>query len=119
MNTYEGLFIFADTLKDEELTELQDRALAEVERQGGKVLGTKRLGRRSFARTMNKKDSGIYVRAVFELAPEKVTPLIARYNLSEDIFRVQVTRGDEKSMSMVTTEPAAEKRQGEASKGTA
>lgn len=101
MNTYEGLFIFADTLKDDELKEVQDRALAEVERQGGKVLGVKKLGRRSFARAMSKRDSGIYVRAVFELAPESVTPLLARYNLSEEVFRIQITRGDEKSMSMV------------------
>ncbi len=118
LNKYEGLFIFSDTLKDDELTEARDRAMAEVDRQGGKVLGVKKLGRRSFARAMNKKDSGIYVRAVFELDPEKVTPLLARYNLSEDVFRVQVTRGDEKSMSMVATEPTAEAGEGATAKGT-
>ncbi len=118
MNTYEGLFIFADTLKDDELTAVQESAMAEVDRQGGKVLGVKKLGRRSFARPMSKKDSGIYVRAVFELAPEKVTPLLARYNLSEDVFRVQVTRGDEKSMSMVASEPVAEAKEAGASEGT-
>lgn len=107
MNTYEGLFIFAETLKDDEFKAVQDRALAEVERQGGKVLGARKLGRRTFARPMSKKDAGIYLRAVFELAPENVTPLLARYKLSEDVFRIQITRGDEKSMDMVA-EPAAD-----------
>ena len=114
MNTYEGLFIFADTLKEDEFKEVQDRALAEIERQGGKLLGAKKLGRRSFARAMNKRDSGIYLRAVFELAPESVTPLLARYNLSEDVFRIQITRGDEKSMSMVSEPPPAEPAEAEA-----
>ncbi len=101
MNTYEGLFIFADTLKDEELVEVLDRVTAEITRQDGSVIGSKKLGRRSFARTMSKRDSGLYVRMLFSLAPEKVSPLQARLLLSEDVFRVQITRGDEKSASMV------------------
>jgi ribosomal protein S6 len=114
VNTYEGLFIFSDTLKEDELKEVQDRALAEIERQGGKLLGAKKLGRRSFARPMSKRDSGIYLRAVFELAPGSITPLLARYRLSEDVFRIQITRGDEKSMSMVSEPPAAEPAEAEA-----
>jgi ribosomal protein S6 len=101
LKTYEGLFIFADTLKDEELVEVLDRVTAEVTRQDGSVIGSKKLGRRSFARTMSKRDSGLYVRMLFSLAPEKVSPLQARLLLSEDVFRVQITCGDEKSASMV------------------
>ena len=52
LNTYEGLFIFADTLKDEELTAVMDRVEGEVVRQGGSILGSKKLGRRSFARAV-------------------------------------------------------------------
>ncbi len=116
MNTYEGLFIFDDKLKDEELTQAQERALAEIERQGGSVLGAKRLGRRSFARPMAKRDAGIYVRAIFNLDAEKVTPLLARYKLSEDLFRVQITRGDSKSLELVReiTDAAAAAKEKEA-----
>ncbi len=101
LNTYEGLFIFADTLKDEELTAVMDRVEGEVVRQGGSILGSKKLGRRSFARTMKKRDSGLYVRVVLSLDPSKVSSLRARLHLSEDVFRVQITAGDEKSMSFV------------------
>ncbi len=114
MNTYEGLFIFADTLKEDEFKEVQDRALAEIERQGGKLLGAKKLGRRSFARPMSKRDSGINLSAVFELAPGSNTPLLARYRLSEDVFRIQISRGEEKSMIMVYEPPAAEPAEAEA-----
>ena len=109
MNTYEGLFIFADTLKEEELTEALERVVAEITRQKGELIGRKTLGRRSFARPMSKRESGVYVRMVFLLAPEKVTPLQARFKLSEDVFRVQITCGDEKSASMVAdTAPVVE-----------
>ena len=101
LNTYEGLFIFADTLKEEELTAVMDRVEAEIARQGGSISGSKKLGRRNFARTMSKRDSGLYVRVVFELEPSKVSALQARLLLSDDVFRVQITRGDEKSMSFV------------------
>ena len=101
LNTYEGLLIFADTLKDEELTEALGRVEAEITRQDGSVLGSKKLGRRSFARPMKKRESGTYVRMVLSLDPAKVAPLMARLKLSEDVFRVQLTCGDEKSMSFV------------------
>ncbi|MBT3193390.1 MAG: 30S ribosomal protein S6 [Verrucomicrobia bacterium] len=114
MNTYEGLFIFADTLKDEELVEALERVTGEITRQGGEVLGSKKLGRRSFARPMSKRDAGIYLRMVFSLDAGKITPLQARFKLSDDVFRVQITCGDEKSMSFVappveeTAEPKPE-----------
>jgi small subunit ribosomal protein S6 len=101
LNTYEGLFIFADTLKEEELKDVIDRAMAEVTKFDGSVLGVKKLGRRNFARPMDKRESGIYVRTVFNLDPQSITPLLARYKLSEDVFRVQVTRGDSKSLEFV------------------
>ena len=101
MNTYEGLFIFADTLKEEELQKVTDGALAEITKLGGSVLGAKKLGRRNFARPMAKRESGIYVRAVFNLDAQSVTPLLARYKLSDEVFRVQITRGDSRSLEFV------------------
>ncbi len=112
MNTYEGLFIFADTLKEEELKDVTASAMAVIEKQGGSVLGTKKLGRRNFARPMGKRDSGVYVRTVFNLDPTKVSPLLARYNLDDDVFRVQITRGDSNSLEFVAnlmTEEAEQK----------
>ncbi len=101
MNTYEGLFIFADTLKEDELKTAIENAMALIEKHGGSVLGNKKLGRRAFARPMKKRESGVYVRAIFNLDPSKVSNLVASYKLSEDVFRVQITKGDSKSLEFV------------------
>lgn len=108
MNTYEGLFIFPELLNDEELEAARSHVLAEIERHGGKVLGQRKLGRREFARPLGKQRSGVYVRAVFELDGSKVPVLRARYRLSDDVTRVQITRGDEQSLSWVKEPAAAE-----------
>lgn len=108
MNTYEGLFIFPELLNDEELEAARTHVLAEIERQGGRILGVRKLGRREFARPLAKQRSGVFVRTVFELDGGKVAPLRARYRLSDDVFRVQITRGDEKSMDWVKEREAVE-----------
>jgi ribosomal protein S6 len=108
LNTYEGLFIFPELLNDEELEAARSHVLAEIERQGGRVLGVRKLGRREFARPLDKQRSGVFVRTVFELAGDKVAPLRARYRLSDDVFRVQITCGDGQSMDWVKERPAAD-----------
>lgn len=104
MNKYEGLFIFSETVQEERLKDLAAYVTGEITKAGGKVLETKDMGRRMFARVMQKKESGFYVSVIFKLAPEKVAPLKARYQLSDDIFRVQITVFDDK---LVSPAPAA------------
>ncbi len=108
MNTYEGLFIFPELLNDEELEAARSHVLGEIERQGGRVLGVRKLGRREFARPMSKQRSGVFVRTVFELGGDKIAQLRARYRLSDDVFRVQITQGDEKSMDWVKERETAD-----------
>lgn len=108
MNTYEGLFIFPELLNDEELEAARTHVLGEIERHGGKVLGQRKLGRREFARALGKQRSGVFVRAVFEIDGDKIAALHARYRLSDDVTRVQITRGDEQSLSWVQEPAAAE-----------
>ena len=101
LNTYEGLYIFDERLKEEELKQAVDQAHALIEKHGGSVLGSKTLGRRTFARQLKKRQAGIYVRTVFNMDPEKISPLLASYKLSEVVFRVQICRGDSKSLEFV------------------
>jgi small subunit ribosomal protein S6 len=94
LKPYEALFIFAPTLREEAL----DRAIAvvrgDIEKVGGRVVKTDVLGRRTFARTLNKRDSGVYVRFNVELPPEGVSVLTDRLNLNEDVFRYQIVKSD-------------------------
>jgi len=109
MKKYDGLFIFATLAKDEALDTQIEKACAEITRLSGKVLSTKSLGRKNFARTMQKRDSGAYVSIRFELNPAQVAPLKARYRLLEDFFRVQILVVDERREAIIAKQEEQER----------
>ena len=90
MKAYEGLFIFGDGLGEEGLEEALKSTIEEITSHGGEVTRTEKIGRRSFARPMNKKSSGYYTRLYFNLAADQVTALLSRYKLGDVVFRVQI-----------------------------
>ncbi len=94
MKKYEGLFIFPATTKDEELDSAIATCTAEIAALGGTFEAAEKLGRRQFARPMNKQTSGVYVKLPLELDADKITPLLARYKLNDRIFRVQIRARD-------------------------
>lgn len=98
MNGYEGVFILSDSLQDEALQQAAGRVRAEIEKLGGEVQREQVVGRRSFARRMQKRDAGCYVLYEFKLAPDKVDALKSRYALSEEIFRFQINRLSEQDL---------------------
>jgi len=94
LRLYEGLFIFSEKFNEEELDRAVKSAQAEIEKHGGKIEGVEVLGRRGFARPLQKQEAGNYVRVTFLAGPEAITPLRARYRLAESVFRVQITRAE-------------------------
>ncbi len=102
MNMYEGLFIFGETVQEERLKDLAAYVTSEIEKAGGKVLESRDMGRRSFARIMQKKESGFYLAVTFRIAADKISVLTSRYHLNDDVFRVQITRVDEKVLAKVS-----------------
>ena len=61
MKKYDALYIFVGIAKDDALEACLEKALAEVEKRGGKVLEKVSLGRRAFSRPMKKRDSGVFL----------------------------------------------------------
>jgi len=96
LKKYNALFIFPGTTKDEALDQTVEKTTAEITRLGGTVENTETMGRRNFARQMQKRDHGIYVKVRFQLAAGSIAELKARYRLNEDIFRVQILARDER-----------------------
>jgi len=109
MKKYDGLYIFANSAKDEVLDKQIEKVCGEITRLSGKVLDTAVLGKRSFARPMHKRDSGVYVRIRFEMDPAQVKTLDARYRLSEEIFRVQVLAVDERREAVLAQQAETHK----------
>lgn len=95
MTKYEAMLIFPETLKDDALEAAVDRIKAEVEKAGGRVDGATRLGRRQFARPLDKRPGGQYAVMTFHLNGDKMQALQGRLKLNEDIFRVQIVRVEE------------------------
>ncbi len=95
MNKYEAMIIFPESLKEESLDGSLDKVVAEIEKSGGKVEAKTRLGRRAFARKMDKQSAGQYMVVTFRLPGDKLAALQGRFKLNEEIFRVQIVRAEE------------------------
>lgn len=90
MNKYEAMIIFRETLKDTDWDGAIEAIRVEIEKQGGKMTSSTRLGKREFARPMQKQQGGHYGLIAFQLEGDKVATLQARLKLDEQVFRVQV-----------------------------
>jgi len=95
MTKYEAMFIFPEILKEEDLDAAIDKVKTEVDKLGGRVEGATRMGRRQFARPLDKQSGGQYAVMTFQLDGSKMQGLKGRLKLNEEIFRVQIVRVDE------------------------
>ena len=93
---YEALFIFAGSVKEDALDKVLERTNAEIERLGGVIEDTEVIGRRTFARTMAKRDNGVYVKIRFAIEPGQIAPMRARFRLNDDCFRLQIVLRNER-----------------------
>jgi len=88
--TYQALFIFPASLKDDRISELMAIIKGEIERFKGAILNSELMGKRTFARRLKKLDAGYYAKVIFQAPPDAIAPLQSRFKLVEDIFRVQI-----------------------------
>ena len=109
MKKYDGLYIFAGSAKDDVLDKQIDKVRSEITRLSGNVLTTDVLGKRTFARPMQKRDNGVYVKIRFELDPNQIDALLGRYHLAEDVFRVQILAVDDRRESVLAQQAEARK----------
>ena len=111
MKKYDGLYIFAGNAKDDVLESNFAKAIAEIERFGGKIESQDILGKRTFARPMHKRENGVYALVRFELDPSQVKDLVNRYRLVEEVFRVQILAVDDRREAVLAKQrEAAAKR---------
>jgi len=92
---YEGLFIFPETLDEEQLDQAIDAVKGELEKLDGSLESSTRLGKRSFARPMKKKKAGIYAIIMFRIDGAQIPALKHRLKLGTNVFRAQFVKKDE------------------------
>ena len=90
MNTlYEGLFIFPESLDEEGLDQAIGRVKEELEKLGGSIESTTRMGKKSFARPLKKQKAGLYTVIMFRIDGTKLDAFKARLKLTSNVFRHQ------------------------------
>lgn len=92
---YEGLFIFPETLDEVQLDQAIESVKTEMEKLGGVLESSTRLGKRSFARPLKKKKGGIYVVIMFRLDGGQIDAFKHRLKLVTNVFRAQFMQKDE------------------------
>ena len=92
---YEGMFIFPEILDEEGLDQAITGVKRELEKLGGTLESTTRLGKKTFARAMQKKKAGYYVVLMIRLDGLKLDAFKKRLKLATDVFRVQFVLGEE------------------------
>ena len=92
MNDYEAMMILPERLKEDQLDKALDGVVGQVKLLGGNASKPTKLGRRPFAREMQKQTSGEYALMRFQLPSDQISELHAKLKLNEDVFRVQVIR---------------------------
>jgi len=96
LNTlYEGLFIFPETLDEEGLDQAIGRVKEELEKLGGSIESTTRMGKKNFARPLKKQKAGLYVVMMFKCEGTQLDAFKARLKLSTNVFRHQFVEATE------------------------
>ena len=93
MKRYEGLFILKSAGKEEGIKDVIDKISREITSIGGRVETVQKMDKRAFARIKDKKiTSGYYVNVIFECQPGTLAQLRSRFVMSEDVYRVLLTK---------------------------
>ena len=93
---YEGLFIFSESMDDEALDKSIESVKVELNKLGGSVKSSAKIGKKYFSRSLKKKKSGHYVVIIFDIDGSNMDSFKERLKLGTDVFRYQFTVTNEK-----------------------
>jgi small subunit ribosomal protein S6 len=96
---YEGLFIFPESLDEEGLDQSIAHVKTELEKLGGSLESTTRMGKKNFARPLKKQRAGFYVVLMFTLDGAKIDAFKLRLKLTSNVFRSQFVVAKEESVA--------------------
>lgn len=91
MKKYEAVLILDIRKVDDEGNSFSEQFSKLIESWGGKMDETILMGRKQFARMINKKKAGIYWNYIFSLGADKVEDIQKQYMLDEKVLRLMVT----------------------------
>lgn len=87
---YEALVIFSRDVREDQLDQAIARFVAEIQKFGVTIESTDAIGRRPFARVIDKREQGLYAKVRFDVDPANVTALRNRFRLYDEVYRLQI-----------------------------
>ena len=94
LNSYETIFIIDATLTEEQVTELKDKFVGLIEKNG-ELESVDEWGKRRLAYEINDRTEGYYYLVNFKAAAEFPKELDRRYKITDGILRTIIIRKDE------------------------
>ncbi len=93
---YEALVIFSSDVREDQLEQAIERFVAEIQKFGAVTESTEALGRRTFARVIDKREQGLYAKVRFAVDPANLAELRDRFRLYDEVFRLQIVTRNER-----------------------
>lgn len=93
---YEALFIFAGNIREDDLEKVLANSAGEIEKLGATIESSEIVGRRPFARTMQKQTHGNYAKVRFEIDADQIAKIHDRFKHNDDCFRLQIVTRNER-----------------------
>ena len=90
MKKYEAVFILDMRKVEDEGKAFSDEFSKNLQSWGGSMVEAIAMGRKQFAREINKRKAGIYWNYIFELDPLKVKEIRDKYRLDERMIRMLI-----------------------------
>ncbi len=90
MKKYEAVFILDSRKAEDEGKGFTEEFAKNLESWGGKLIEANPMGRKQFAREINKRKAGIYWDYVLEIDSEKALEIRNKYRLDERVIRLLV-----------------------------
>lgn len=94
MKKYESVFILDIRKVEQDGADFSKELDKLIRDLGGKVEEAVSMGRKQFAREINKRKAGIYWNVIFELDPANVIKIKDNYKLDERILRILIVNYD-------------------------
>ncbi len=90
LKKYEAVFILDMRKVDDEGKAFSEEFAKNIQSWGGNVKEAVNMGRKQFAREINKRKAGIYWDYYFDLDPVKVKEIREKYRLDDRVIREMV-----------------------------
>ena len=94
MKKYEAVFILDMRKVEDEGKAFSEELGSNLQSWGGNMVEAIAMGRKQFAREINKRKAGIYWNYIFEIDPLKVKEIRNKYRLDERMIRMLIITYD-------------------------